>query len=139
VQREDYVIRLIKQLGDFLARIAGHRKREHYDAAMSEAARAWDELLGVPRELVERVDTPTLAGLLHDDAASYRIAAELLAEEARVLAARGDLPHAAVANRRALELFLEARAVDRTEADDAAILELSRHVPANQLDARYRS
>jgi hypothetical protein len=40
--------------------------------------------------------------------------------------------------RRAFELFLEARAIEPTEADDAAVLELSGMVPASELDARYR-
>ena len=46
--------------------------------------------------------------------------------------------HATLRYRKALELFLEARAIDPQPADESAILELSRYVHANQLDPRYR-
>jgi hypothetical protein len=47
--------------------------------------------------------------------------------------------HAAVCYRRAWELYLEARLIDPSDDDAAAISELARLVPANQLDPRYRS
>jgi hypothetical protein len=76
--REDYLMRLIRQLVDALARIAGYRKQGEYDRAMAEVARAWEEL-GVPRDLVTATDGQTLAELLREPA-RQRVAAELLAE-----------------------------------------------------------
>lgn len=138
VFRQDYVMRLIEQLADFVARIGGHTKRRDYAAALADADRAWSELLDVPRELVDRIAGPTLAGLLREPV-KMRIGAQLLIEEAKAYAGKRDPIHAALCYRRAFELYLEARAVDPTDADDAAIFELSRLVPPAEIDPRYRS
>lgn len=135
--REDYLMRLIQQVADFLAQIAGHERKREYEVAIDEAGRAWDELLGVPRGVVEVTDSATLAGLLRDPA-RIRAASQLLVAEARVVKGKGDPLGAAVLYRRALELVLEARALDPTDADDAMVFELSREVPASTIDARYR-
>ena len=131
------MIRLIAQLAEALRRIIKLERAGEREGADDEVRRAWDELLGVPRELVEVTDGPTLAALLRDPA-KQRAGAELLAEEARMRTERGDPPHAAVLYRRALELVLEARAADPQPGDDNMVLELSRHLPAGELDARYR-
>lgn len=137
--RDDYLIRMIKQLAAFLARVAGHNRKGEYEEALREAGQAWDELFhDVPRDLIDVVDSPTLAGMLRDPA-RMRAAAQLLAEEGRALAGKGDPAHAAVRYRRALELYLEARAIAPEPGDADAIQTLARDVPANQLDARYRS
>lgn len=137
--REDYIIRLIKQLGAFLARIAGRRKAGDYEGALAETGKAWEDLIGQPpRELVDVLDTPTLAGLLKEPA-KMRVAAQLLVEEGRAHAGKQDPVHAAICYRRAWELYLEARLIEPSEDDNAAISELARLVPANQLDPRYRS
>lgn len=135
--RDDYLMRLIEQVADFLAQIAGHERKREYEVAIDEAGRAWDELLGLPRGVVEVTDSATLAGLLRDPA-KIRAASQLLAAEARVMKGKGDPLGAAVLYRRALELVLEARALDPTDADDARVFELSREVPASTIDARYR-
>jgi hypothetical protein len=135
--RDDYLMRLIQQVADFLARIAGHDRKHDPEAAIEEASRAWDELLGVPRAVVEVTDSSTLADLLRDPA-KIRAASQLLVAEARVTKGTGDLPGAAMLYRRALELVLEARALDPTDADEAMVFELSREVPASTIDARYR-
>ncbi len=136
--REDYIMRIIKQLGDALRRIRGLSSKRDYSAALDAVHRAWADILDVPRELVEVIDTPTLAAMLRDPE-RMRLAAELLVEEARALAGKHDPVHAAIAYRRAMELYLEARAIEPSESDDTALLELSRFVHANQLDPRYRS
>ncbi|HEU5058932.1 MAG TPA: hypothetical protein VFU21_20505 [Kofleriaceae bacterium] len=136
--REDYIIRLIKQLADFVARIAGYRQKGEFERAQAEIERARDELLGLPPGLIDVVDTPTLVGLLrHPD--KMRGAARLFWEEGLVLRARRDPLTAAARFRRAFELYLEARAIDPSEDDTSAILELSRLVPAGELDERYRT
>jgi hypothetical protein len=136
--REDYILRLIKQLAEFVGRIAGYRQAGEFERAQEEIERARDDLLGLPTGLVDVVDTPTLVSLLgHPD--KLRAAARLFWEEGLVLKARRDPLSAASRFRRAFELYLEARAVDPSEDDTAAILELSRLVPASELAERYRT
>jgi tetratricopeptide (TPR) repeat protein len=135
--RQDWLMRLIEQLGEFVRRIAGLSEQGRYEEALHEADRAWSDLLGVPREVVDRVDGPTLAQLLREPA-KQRAAAELLVTEARAFKGKGDPLHAALCYRRALELYLEARAQDPQASDDAAILELARDVPPGEIDSRYR-
>ena len=134
--REDWLHRLIRQFAEALARIAGLRKAGDYQAARAAADRLYEEL-GIPRELVDVVDTPTLASML-GRADKMRAAAMLLWEEGHIVKATGDPVHAHLKYRRAHELFLEARAIDPQPEDDSAILELSRIVPARDLDPRYR-
>jgi hypothetical protein len=136
--RDDYLIRLIKQLGAFLARIAGKRRDRDFEGALDEAGKAWDDLIGQPpRELVDVLDTHTLAELLAEPA-KMRVAARLLVEEGKAYAGKGDPVHASICYRRAWELHLEAHVIEPTGEDEEAISELARLVPANQLDPRYR-
>ena len=136
--RDDYIIRLIKQLGAFLARIVGKRNAGDFEGALAETGKAWDDLIGQPpRELVDVIDTKTLAELLAEPA-KLRVAAQLLTEEGRAYAGKGDPAHAARCYVRAWELYLELQLVEPCDEDMAAISELARLVPANQLDPRYR-
>jgi len=136
--RSDWLMRLIEQVGEMIRKIAGLVDKGKHDDALEVASRAWSDVLDVPREVVDRVDTPTLAELLREPA-KQRTAAKLLVAEARAYEGKGDPLHAALCRRRAYELFLEARAQDPTEEDLLQILELSRHVPAGEVDPRYRS
>jgi hypothetical protein len=137
VFREDYILRLIQQVGDFLAAIAGHNRRGKHEQALAEADQVWGKLLDAPRELIDSVDTATLAAMLREPA-KMRAAAQLCYEEGGAFAGKGDPLHAALRYRRAYELMLEARAVAPSPEDDAAILELSRHVLPGTIDPRYR-
>jgi tetratricopeptide (TPR) repeat protein len=137
VFREDYLLRLIHQLADFIAHIAGLNRKGEHDKALAAADEAWGKLIDAPRELIDAVDTPTLAGMLREPA-KMRAAAQLFYEEGRALAGKGDPLHAGIRYRRAMELILEARAIDPSDQDDGAILELSRLVPTHTLDPRYR-
>jgi hypothetical protein len=138
VLRDDYIIRIIKQLGQFLARIVRKREAADYDGAIAEAGKAWDDVIGQPpRELVDVTDTKTLAELLAEPG-RMRVAAQILTEEGRSYAGKGDPVHAALCYRRAWELYLEVRLIEPNEEDNEAMSELARLVPANQLDVRYR-
>jgi tetratricopeptide (TPR) repeat protein len=137
VFREDYIIRLIQQLVAVIARIVGLNQKGDYDKALAAADQAWEKLLEAPRELIDAVDTPTLAAMLRDPD-KLRIAAQLFYEEGRALAGKGDPLHAQIRYRRAMEVILEARAIDPQAQDDAMILELGRVVPIDTLDPRYR-
>ena len=135
--REDYVMRLIKQFAAAIARMLRLREQGEHEAALDEATRLYDELFTIPREVTDRVDTPTMASLLGRPD-RMRAAAMLFWEEGHIYKAKGDPLTAFARYRRAHELFLEARAVDPQEDDDAAILELSRVASARDLDPRYR-
>lgn len=137
--RDDYLMRLIKQFADFIARAAGFNRKGEHEKALQETQRAWAELLhDVPRELVDVVDTPTLASLLREPQ-RMRAAAQLLVEEGRAIRGKGDPATAAMRTKRAIELYLEARAIAPEPDDETAIFELSREVHGNQLDERYRT
>lgn len=137
--RDDYLMRLIKQFADFIARAAGFNRKGEHEKALQETQRAWAELLhDVPHELVDVVDTPTLASMLREPQ-RIRAAAQLLVEEGRAIRGKGDPATAAMRTKRAIELYLEARAIDPDPDDEIAIFELSREVHGNQLDERYRT
>ena len=102
--REDWILRLIRDLAELVGKIARCVERRDFNQAIEQAAEAWSDVLGVPRELVDRVDAPTLASLLREPA-RLRGGAQLLAAEARAYAAKGDPLHAALCYRRAFELF----------------------------------
>lgn len=135
--REDYILRLIQQLVDAIARIAGFNRRGEHDKALAAAEQAWGTLIDAPPELVGAVDSATLAGMLRTPE-KMRLAVQLLHEEGRALAGTGDPLHAAVRYRRAMELLLEARALEPRDDDAALLMELARLVPAHTLDPRYR-
>jgi tetratricopeptide (TPR) repeat protein len=135
--RQDYLMRMIDQLVLFIAHVTGLNNKGEHDKALVAADQAWSKLLDAPLELIRAVDTPTLAAMLREPA-KIRAAAQLLYEEGRALAGNGDPLHAGLRYRRAMELVLEARAIEPNEQDDAALFELSRLVPSDTLDPRYR-
>jgi hypothetical protein len=135
--REDYVMRLIQKVAAFVRRIVKGREDGDYEGALAEADQAYSDLLGMPPGLADRLDAATMASLL-GRADRIRAGARLSWEEGHVYKAKGDPVTAFLRYRRAHELYLEARALDPQEEDDSAILELSRLVPARELDPRYR-
>jgi len=139
VIREDYLMRLIRQFVDMLARIAGFRRRGEYERAQVEIGRAWEEL-GVPYELIVAADRDVAVSLLREPD-RMRLAAALLAEQAHVTHAKGDPLNASVLRRRAIELLATAR--ERAPRDDdqdaAMIAELGRYLSPAVLTETLRS
>ncbi|HEX7841896.1 MAG TPA: hypothetical protein VF469_30710 [Kofleriaceae bacterium] len=136
---DDYILRVIQQLADAIARIVGLNQRAEYDRALAEAEQAWSELLDLPAGLADAVDSRTLAGMLREPA-RIRLAAQLAQEHARALTGKGDTHGAALRSRRALELLLEARALAAAEpTDEATLRELQRVVSLDALAPRYRA
>ena len=136
--REDYILRMVKQFAEALARIARLRVAGDHRAARESLEQLRGELFEGPDALDEAVDSATLARLLgHPD--KIRAAAMLAWEDGRLLAAASDPLSAFARYRRAHELYLEARALDPRPDDDDALFELGRLAPAQHLDARYRS
>jgi tetratricopeptide (TPR) repeat protein len=136
--REDYVMRLIRQIVELVARVAKLREAGEHDRALQEASRWYEDLLGMPPNLSDAVDAATLAELLKEPD-TIRAAARLSWEEGKLYKAKGDPLTAFGRYRRALELYLEARALAPDDDDDSAILELSRVVAAEHLHPRYRT
>jgi hypothetical protein len=143
--REDYILRMVKQLADAIARIAGLNQRGDHGEALEAADRAWGELLGdIPPDMASAIDSATLAGML-GRADRIRIGHGIAAEHARALAGQGDHAAAARRARRALELLLEARVIEaRTgaapsaDSDAAALRALLAIVSRDALAPRYR-
>lgn len=135
--QNDYVMRLIKQVVEAIAKMLKLSDDGEYDKALSQADSAWD-LLGVPQELVTVVDSATLADLLrHPD--KIRAAAQISYEQGRALKAKKD-PVTAVAHyRRALELYLEIRTRDPQNEDLERIRHLVKLVPQDYLPEKYRA
>jgi hypothetical protein len=134
--REDYIIRIVKQIVDAIARLAGLRQKGDFQAALRQAESAYD-LLGVPPELAAAVSAETLAGMLgHPD--KIRLMARLSQEEGDVHRASGDPLTAMARYRRAFELVLEARGRAPSDEDAGVLQELARHFPAGSLDPKYR-
>jgi hypothetical protein len=79
VYRDDWLERLLEQLGAIVGRMAGLRDNHDEAGMAAEAERAWD-LLGIRRELAVVVDTTTLAGMLGTPE-KIRAAADLLMAE----------------------------------------------------------
>jgi hypothetical protein len=147
---EDYLLRLIKQVvataahlvgGHAIAQIVQLNRSGDHRRALDEIDGAWDDLLDGPRGVARAVDTPTLVGMLRDPV-RMRLAAQLCAEEARARAGLGDAGRAADRYRRAIELVLEARAIDPQSSDErdlAALRELTSAAPDAALAPRHRA
>jgi hypothetical protein len=134
--REDYVMRLIKQIAAVIARMVGLQGKGDHEAALRAAESAYD-LLGVPSELAAALDSATLAELLaHPE--KIRLMARVVREEAEILRAKGDPVGCAARYRRAAELTLEARAREPSDEDAGVLQELFRHFPTGSLHPRYR-
>jgi hypothetical protein len=154
--RDDWLLRVIDQLVQAIARIAGLNDRGEHDRALAEADQLWNDLLDGPTGLARGLDSRSLAGLLRQPA-RVRLAHQIAREQARALTARGDARGAADHARRAVELLLEARALEpnqprppdaapaRSEHDDrdardaAALRELLQAVPRDTLATRYQA
>jgi hypothetical protein len=119
--REDYLLRMIQQMGAVLARMLGLKNGGQVHEAMQALDDAEGELLGPLAEVVPRVDSATAAHIVGQP---LRIAAwaRLLHERADLLRLAGDAAGAALTVARAGELAAEAEA--RAEGYESAVREL---------------
>jgi hypothetical protein len=100
--RQDYIGRLIQQLAEMLARVAGLRKQGQPEQADAELAAA-ERALGIPIG-AERLDARSVATLL-GGADKVVLAALILEQRALSCEARGDVALAAKHRARALALL----------------------------------
>jgi hypothetical protein len=103
--RQDYIGRLIQQLAEMLARVAGLRKQGQPEQADAELAAA-ERALGIPIG-AERLDARSVATLL-GGADKVVLAALILEQRALSYEARGDVVLAAKHRARALALLAHA-------------------------------
>jgi len=138
IAQRDYIMRLIAQFAQVLARLLGLRKSGKLDEAQQLLDETANGIFGSLRSMIDQVDASTAAGLLggRDKVVVY---AALTAEEAEIAAARGQTRKTSSRRRRALELYLEASRLGQLdETSRAGLMELQRTVNLDELDPRYR-
>jgi hypothetical protein len=83
---DGYIERLIRQVGQIVARSTVGRADIQHAVTPEEIDAAWSELLGIPEGLLDVIDAPTLARLLGSPA-QQRLGADLLEADAAARAA----------------------------------------------------
>jgi hypothetical protein len=117
IQR-DYVLRLIQQLAQALARIAGLKRSGQLDEALDDVGATLNDLLGPLRTTLDAIDARSAARLL-TDRERIEAYALLTAEEASILTLKGHTARAGQRTQRALALLLEAQVLGHTLSADA--------------------
>lgn len=120
--QNDYIMRIIEQLGRALAKITGLMSAGEHQRALAELRSAYD-LLGIDGHLLDVMSEARLAELL-DHPEKIRAAAKLAVTEADIRQAQGDDRAAKRCTLRALELYVEAHRRDQSDADTQVIDEL---------------
>lgn len=104
--KQDFLMRIIQQLGEGLRRAMKKRADADLDGALNDLGVLYHTLLGLDAWMVRAMSIPSLIGLLRDDA-EIGVLAALVAEEA-LLAAASAAPSSPRLTLRALDLFEEA-------------------------------
>jgi hypothetical protein len=124
--RQDYLLRLIEQLKQALARILRQRDEQQHDDALDTLVDAYDELLGHRPEALAML-APESAAMMLEKGVKLRVYAALLQAEAGVLSARAAPRDAAAAlalRQRALRVVLLG--LRRSERGDPPLGDLAR-------------
>jgi hypothetical protein len=139
MNRKDYIERLIEQFAQALARILKARQEARYEDALGLIREAARTALGMEYGPLTRVDAASTARMLGDPE-RVGVLGRLVAQEAEVLQARGEVAGAEDRFRLGLELLLEARALGwRMEGEGAeALATLRARVDPGALSERYR-
>ena len=109
--KNDYIMRLIEQLGVALAQIIMRKGRQEYDEAEAIISRTAQRLLGFDLALLRRLSDEGIIGLLKrpdaSDVGAYLAAAELLREQGEIDERRGGTDQGYDCYHKALSLYLE--------------------------------
>jgi len=136
----DYIMRMIQQLVNALARIVHAREEEKYDEAHQTVEETLGELFGLKPAFIDTMSAESLT-LLLGDKEKVKILARLLLEEGEVFEAQGDAAGAARKHQKSLELYLEA--VDPGDNIDAetgqTIKSLLNKIEFYHLPEKYRA
>lgn len=139
VQR-DHILRLIEAIAAAIARARKRKADGDLVAARLDLQQATMELLGPAAAMATMVDVRTAANLV-GDAQRLRLWCRLLAEDSALLTELGRSRDAAAADRRIVELLLEAWQREN-EWDDRSLEifdEVRARGGADQIDAAYRA
>lgn len=136
--RQDFIMRMIAEIMRMIAALIGRKKEGDLGGALQLARTAQGTLLGTLADVAPRLDSVTAAHMVAD-ADVLSLWAQVVAEEADVHRRLGDEPAARAAEKRALELAVEAHL--RTSSDRPQLLSLIARlrpaVPAGALDPRH--
>ncbi len=138
-EEKDYILRMIQQIARVIAAMMGKKLGGDLRGALQLARTAQGKLLGPLADIAPRLDSITAAHMVADPDI-LALWAEVVAEESDVHRRLGDEPAARAAEKRALELALEAHlrtTVDRPELL-ALIVRLRPAVDEPSLDPRHR-
>ncbi len=139
LHERDFILRLIKQLVEVIARALKAGKAGQSDEAQALLEAGCLSLLGMDFRSLAMVDAASAAGVL-GDATRVLVLARLVAAMGEVASTAGEQAHAASHRVHALELALEARARKPDLADASALIgELLASVPPAALGPRHRA
>ena len=133
----DYLMRRIEQIVRAIADMLKLSERGEFARALHKSEGIYD-MLGVPKQLIDVMDAPSLARLLRTPD-KMRMFARVCQEEASIHKRKGDPLSEQNRNRLALELHLEARAIDPHPEDRDAIASLVDVIPRELLPRQYRA
>jgi hypothetical protein len=135
----DYLLRVIEQAADFIARITKSKREGHFKAGLRQVESAYDALLDMDRQLFEVANSGVLADLLGPPE-KIRAIAGLVREEADLLRLSGDPINAQLKYKRAVELVLEARERGGEAPEDTQFIQQCvLHVKQQTLAPKYRN
>src|SRR5262245_4994962 len=107
IARRDYIVRMIEQFAQALARIAGMKTAGKHDEALILIRQTADGIFGPLRESLDRLDSTSAATLL-GNREKIAVYAALAAEKASIVELQSQPAKARAGYLRALELYLEA-------------------------------
>jgi hypothetical protein len=90
---QDYIMRMIKQLADSLARIGGCKVEENYEEAFRQIDSALGKLLGLDVRLLRMMDAESIASMLSNNH-QLLVYLKLALEEADILRRMDEHPKA---------------------------------------------
>lgn len=135
----DYIMRLVKQLGDAIRRIARMRDEKEYVQAHEAVGDTCDELLGHQPHFLDVLDPPNAARML-SRWFKIKAYASLLEVDAEIYAHEGDRDRSEQLHRRALQVYLEG--IDRGGRGDRdlrkTITRMLRHVRVDRLGPAHQ-
>jgi hypothetical protein len=117
----DYVLRIIRQLALFIARLMKLKDEGDLESAQELLLSAYGDMFGIDRRFVGYMRPDQLAAVLGRERTA--LFAELMAEEADLRAMRGDAQTAALVAQQALALLDAAKSGDerlRTRLQESA-------------------
>lgn len=139
IVEKDFIVRLIRQLAEVLARALGLARKGQFDEAVAVLESSCPALLGMDYAPLALVDSASAAAILREPE-RVKTFARLLATAAEIYELKGDAPAARSKWQHALEVYFEAARL-RPDDEEAAeqIRALAKKVPPDLLPERYRA